>query len=405
MFHKIKSKSFLKLLFSKINEKIKLEMIKNNKDVQTKIGINIINYKIFSKKYKVYQKSKGKEYDIVTNNILFEGEYLNQKRNGKGKEYNKYKNLIFEGEYKNGKRNGKGKEFYDNNKLYFEGEYNNGKKWNGRAYDLNGNLLYVLNEGKGTVKEYDYSGYLIFEGEYLNGQREGKGKEYKYNKIIFEGKYKYEKRNGEGKEYDINNNLIFEGKYYNDKKWDGKGYNKNKEIFELKNGKGKVNEYQYDLLLFEGDYSYGEKNGKGKEYYYNKTIQYEGEYLDGKRNGNGKEYNIIGNMIFEGKYLYDEKIRGKRYINGNLEYEGDYLYEKKWNGKGYDENGNIIYELINGNGKVKEYDNDDVLIFDGEYLDGKKYGKGKEYNSLGKLIFEGDYQNDKKIKGIEYEYI
>ena len=51
-----------------------------------------------------------------------------------------------------------------------------------------------------------------------------------------------------------NNNLIFEGKYYNDKKWDGKGYNKNKEIFELKNGKGKVNEYQYDLLLFEGDY-------------------------------------------------------------------------------------------------------------------------------------------------------
>ena len=60
------------------------------------------------------------------------------------------------------------------------------------------NLLYVLNEGKGTVKEYDYSGYLIFEGEYLNGQREGKGKEYKYNKIIFEGEYKYGKRNGEG---------------------------------------------------------------------------------------------------------------------------------------------------------------------------------------------------------------
>ena len=28
---------------------------------------------------------------------------------------------------------------------------------------------------------------------------------------------------------------------------------------------------------------------------------------------------------------------------------------KKWNGKGYDENGNVIYELINGNGKVKEY--------------------------------------------------
>ena len=27
---------------------------------------------------------------------------------------------------------------------------------------------------------------------------------------------------------------------------------------------------------------------------------------------------------------------------------------KKWNGKGYDENGNIIYELNNRNGKIKE---------------------------------------------------
>ena len=27
---------------------------------------------------------------------------------------------------------------------------------------------------------------------------------------------------------------------------------------------------------------------------------------------------------------------------------------KKWNVKGYDENGNIIYELNNRNGKIKE---------------------------------------------------
>ena len=34
---------------------------------------------------------------------MFEGEYLNGKRNGKGKEY-KYGEIIFEGEYLNGKR-------------------------------------------------------------------------------------------------------------------------------------------------------------------------------------------------------------------------------------------------------------------------------------------------------------
>ena len=35
--------------------------------------------------------------------------------------------LIFEGEYKNGRRNGKGKE-YRNGILMFEGEYINGKR-------------------------------------------------------------------------------------------------------------------------------------------------------------------------------------------------------------------------------------------------------------------------------------
>ena len=55
-----------------------------------------------------------------------------------------------------------------------------------------------------------------------------------------------------------------------------------------------------------------------------------------------------------------------------MEYEGEYLFDKKFNGKGYDENGNIIYELINGNGKVKEYYNSGALKFEGEYLNGKR---------------------------------
>ena len=54
-----------------------------------------------------------------------------------------------------------------------------------------------------------------------------------------------------------------------------------------------------------------------------------------------------------------------------MEYEGEYLYGKKWNGKGYDENGKIIYELIDGNGKSKEYWNNCKLRYDGEYLNGK----------------------------------
>ncbi len=40
--------------------------------------------------------------------MVYEGEYLNGLRDGKGKEYNYNGYLEFEGEYKNRKRNGKG---------------------------------------------------------------------------------------------------------------------------------------------------------------------------------------------------------------------------------------------------------------------------------------------------------
>ena len=91
-------------------------------------------------------------------------------------------------------------------------------------------------------------------------------------------------------------------------------------------------------------------------------------------------------MLKNVKCIYFLRLKGKLYINEKLEFEGEYLYNRKWNGKGYDENCNIIYELINGNGQVKEYNEDGKLEFEGEYLNGKRIGKGKEYKD-NKLIF------------------
>ena len=125
--------------------------------------------------------------------------------------------------------------------------------------------------------------------------------------------------------------------------------------------------------------------------------------MNGERNGRGKEYNYQGMLIYEGEFLYDSYLKGRFYINEKLEYEGEYLFDKKWNGKGYDEQGNIIYELINGNGKVKEYDiYYNKVYYEGEYLNGRSNGKGKEYYKDGSLRFEGDYLNGKRI-GKEYE--
>ena len=51
-----------------------------------------------------------------------------------------YKILLFEGEYLNDKRNGKGKEYFWDEKIEFEGEYLNGKTISGIKYDHNGNI-------------------------------------------------------------------------------------------------------------------------------------------------------------------------------------------------------------------------------------------------------------------------
>ena len=123
------------------------------------------------------------------------------------------------------------------------------------------------------------------------------------------------------------------------------------------------------------------------------------------KHGIMKDYDNENKLRFEGEYIYGFKISGKEYINGRLEYEGEYYYNKKWNGKGYDENGNIIYELINGKGKVKEFDTNGILEFEGEYLKGEKSGKGIIYYSNGKILYEGNFLNDKKNgKGKEYNY-
>ena len=45
------------------------------------------------------------------------------------------------------------------------------------------------------------------------------------------------------------------------------------------------------------------------------------------------------------------------------------------------------------------YNYNGKLIFDGEYLKGKRNGKEKEYDDEGKLIFEGEYLNDIKWIG------
>ena len=98
-------------------------------------------------KYETKDKDKGKEYNSFTDEVIFEGEYKNGERNGKGKEYDKFGKLIFEGEWKSGKR------------------------WN-----VNNDFGKKLQEGKGVLYEYSECKQILYRGEYSNGERNGVGK-------------------------------------------------------------------------------------------------------------------------------------------------------------------------------------------------------------------------------------
>jgi len=187
-------------------------------------------------------------------------------------------------------------------------------------------------------------------------------------------------RNGKGKEFYNNGKLKFEGEYLNGKRWNGKSYDKNSIIdLEIKKGNGKGKEYNnYDELEFEGEYLNGERwNGKVKEYNYLGRLIFEGEYLNGERNGKGKEYNLDGNLEFEGEYLNGKEKEYKNEGNKFNYGKGELKFEEK----------NLIRKLDE---KRKVYNNNEKLVFEGEYLNGKDFFYNDE------IIFERENLNGKR---------
>jgi len=396
-FEGIKCVYTLKEIFSLVRTNRKMNIIIYNKELQKKNGIDIEDYKNKSGKYKIGKRVgkrivKGAEYTRDKNKLIFEGQYLNGLRNGKGKEYYKNGILKFKGKYLNGLRNGKGKEYTINRYINFD-------------YDANNDFY----------EYYEYFREVSFEGEYLNGKRNGKGKEYYKNGIlIFEGEYLNGLKNGKGKEYYKNGEIKFEGEFLNGKIWNGKG----KEYYENRE------------IKFEGEYLNGLKNGKGIEYYENGEIKFEGEYLNGKIwSGKIYKYNykikkcipLLGFNYFE---IKNGKGRIKDYYaNGEIKFEGQYLNGlKNGNGKEYYkpkdcetnrcDYANNNNNICNNKGKLeheredlKDDDDDDDynnrnIKYKGEYLNGLRNGKGKVYDRNGKLIFEGEYFKGKKRKWI-----
>ena len=355
------------------------------------------------KKGKIYDNNNDLLYEETlygiirqykNNQLIFSGKYKNGEKYGNCKEYNSKGMLVFEGIYLDGRKNGKGKE-YENGQLIYEGNYLN-DLYNGEGikYYNNGKILFEGEYAKGKMKKgklYDKNNELVFEGEFLDGKRwNGKGKEDTPNDK-FEGEYINGKKNGKAIEYYNDGKIKFEGDYCNDIKINGKLYDKyTNDIYEIKSGKGYVKIYSYfDTLLYEGEYSNDEYNGRGKKYL-NGILEYEGEFLNGVKQGRGVEYHIWGSerkkRKFEGEFINGEWKKGKKYKYDKLIYEGEFSNKKR-------------------NGKGKEYNyQDGSLIFEGEFKNGIKWnGHGKEFNDKNELIYEGEFKEGEKWNGNSFK--
>ena len=142
----VKSNFITIKIITLLSLKKQLSLLTYNKILQQKLSFNLENYKQISQRCKIMENNEsGKEYKIYTDIVIFEGGYKDGKRHGKGKEYNE-----------------------NNGKIKFEGEFFKGKKISGKEYDINGNVILTLENGKG--EEYFNNGKLKFKSEYNNGK-------------------------------------------------------------------------------------------------------------------------------------------------------------------------------------------------------------------------------------------
>ena len=236
-----------------IDNKLRFEgLFKNNKFIQG-IVYNINNNKFLDGKNSDDNKKEGKFF--MEDNI-FEGTFEDFTNiSDYIIDFTNNCEIIYEGEYKNGMKCGKGIEYLTG----YEGEF-----------------LHSLYHGKGKKNN--------IEGEYKNGKKTGYWKEGN-----FEGEYKDGLRNGEGKEnswtgYYVNNYLngIRKKDYHIKNYYFGEEVN----IINLRIENNSI--YFNDIKEYEGYLVNGIKEGNGIEFYKNKNKRYEGEFKNGKHQGKGK---------------------------------------------------------------------------------------------------------------------
>ena len=233
---------------------------------------------------------------VLKNNDKYDGEFLNNKKHGKGKMI--YKNGdIYEGIWNNDCCEGYCEITYNNGDIY-KGYLNNNK--------YNGNGIMIYKNGS------------IYNGEWVNNHKHGQGIMDYENGNTYNGKWINNKKHGKG-------NMIYENGDTYDGEW----------LDDIKYGKGIYTFANKDI--YYGNWLNDNKHGKGKLEYINGDI-YDGEFLNNKINGkgimkykNGNIYNGIFKESDEGinfEGVYKGKIIDNNKLNSIKEEEINNIFKK-----------------------------------------------------------------------------
>ena len=168
--------------------------------------------KIIQKRENINKSNGGNEQENINNkdnnddnNLVYEGEIKDFKREGHGVE--KCPEYVYKGNFHDDMKNGQGSIKYLKLGRKYKGEFKN-NEITGYGYLIyenkqtyNGNLVDGKKEGKGKYIWPDGSEY---EGEYKNDIREGEGSLKWANGLIFKGKFHNGRPEGKGKLYSKN---------------------------------------------------------------------------------------------------------------------------------------------------------------------------------------------------------
>jgi uncharacterized protein len=328
--------------------------------------------------------------------ITMEIRYLNGKKDGIRKSYRE--DEIIDENFKNDVKNGLTRYYYPDGKIKKEVNFREGlEDGPAKEFDKDGRIITLITYKKGFITErelinrFDNNGKKHGLWKYF----------FPDGSVRQEGTYKHGLENGYFKEYDKNGNLLSTSKYAEGVKLedvaelvrldvrkdyypDGKvkiaaSYNKAGQLEGVRreySPDGSVEKsyiFRNGIMIGEGIVTEkGERDGFWKEYYDDGKIRAEGKYNKDVREGAWKFYHENGATEQEGVY-----------VNGKP--EGDW----RW----YYMGGEVLREetYYNGllDGIMTEYDEAGSVITKGEYIEGKE--EGVWYFRLGDSETEGNY--------------